>query len=123
MLVAGVAQVDHVGDVEHPALGVLLDGLVDGGLEAVLDDDEVGPGQRDGTREGRLDVMGLHARVGEAHDLDVGPADALGDPGQGVEAGRHPDPAVVCRQRRAPGQGRDQEQDGQPTHENDSHRS
>ena len=123
VLVAGVAQVDHVGDVEHPALGVLLDGLVDGGLEAVLDDDEVGPGQRDGAREGRLDVVGLDARVGEAHDLDVGPADALGDPGQGVEAGRHPDPAVVCRQRRAPGQGRDQEQDGQPTHENDSHRS
>ena len=62
MLVVGVAQVDHVGDVEHRALGVLLDGLVDGGLEAVLDDDEVGPGQRDGTREGRLDVMGLHPR-------------------------------------------------------------
>ena len=88
----------------------------------MLDDDEVGPGQRDGAREGRLDVVGLDARVGEAHDVDIGPADALGDPGQGVEAGRHLDAAVVGGQRRAPGQGRDEEQDGQPTHENDSQR-
>ena len=115
-----VAQVDHVGDVEHPALGVLLDGLVDGGLEAVLDHDEVGPGQRDGAREGRLDVVGLHAGVGEADHVDVGAADPLGDPGQRVEAGRHLDPAVVGRQRRAPGEGRDEEQGRQPAHENDS---
>ena len=72
-VLVGVVQVDHVGDVEDPTLGVLLDRLVDGGLEAVLDDDQVGAGQGDGTCERRLDVVRLHARVGQADDVDVAP--------------------------------------------------
>ena len=122
-VLVGVVQVHDVGDVEDAALGVLLDRLVDGGLEAVLDDDEVGARQGHGAGERRLDVVRLHPRVGQAHDGDVGAADPLGDPGERVEACRHLHPAVVGRLRRAPGEGRDEEKGGEPTHENDSHQS
>ena len=116
-------QVHDVGDVEDAALGVLLDRVVDGGLEAVLDDDQVGAGEGDRAGERRLDVVRLHSWVGQADDVDLGAADALGDPRERVEAGRHLHPVVVGRQRRAPGQGHDEEQGGEPTHENDSHQS
>ncbi len=118
-----VAQLDHVGDVEDAALGVLLDRFVDGGLEAVLDDDEVGAREGDRAGERRLDVVRLHTRVGQADHADVGAADALGDPRERVEAGRHLDPVVVGRQRRAPREGDDEQEGGEPTHENDSHQS
>ena len=116
-----VAQLDHVGDVEDAALGVLLDRFVDGGLEAVLDDHKVGAREGDRTGECRLDVVRLHTRVGQADHADVGAADTLGDPRERVEAGRHLHPVVVGRQRRAPREGDDEQEGGEPTHENDSH--
>ena len=42
VLVPARSQVDDVGGVEHLALGGLVDGLVDGRLEAALVDDQVG---------------------------------------------------------------------------------
>ena len=36
------SQLDHVGHVEDRALGVLVDGRVDGRLEVALEDDQVG---------------------------------------------------------------------------------
>ena len=36
------SQVHHVGHVEHVALGDLADGVVDGRLEPVLEQDQVG---------------------------------------------------------------------------------
>ena len=117
-------ELDDVGHVEHLALGGLLDGLVEGGLQAVLDHDQVGARQGDGAGEGRLQVVWLHAGVGEADDVDVAPADPLGDPGQGVEPGRHPDPAVVGGRRGAAGHGQregEKEESRRRSHENDSH--
>ena len=123
VLVARVGAGDHLGDVEDPALGVLVDRLVDGRLEAVLDHDQVGAGQGDGARERRLDVVRLDAGVGQAGDVHVLAADPLRDPGEGVEAGGHLRPPVVGRRRRAPREGDGEEQGGQPAHENHSHQS
>ena len=56
-------------DVERRALGVVVDALVDGRLEAALVDDQVGLGQVDGLGEGQLDVVRLQARAGEVGDV------------------------------------------------------
>jgi hypothetical protein len=122
-LLVGVAQGDHLGDVEHGAVGVLLNGVVDGRLQAVLDDHQVGVGECGGAGEGRLDVVRLDAGVGEADDVHPVAADPLRDPGQGVEArGDVHQPVVggVVGQRAAGGEGQDEEQEGETMHENDS---
>ena len=95
--------------------------VVDGRLQAMLDDDQLGPGESDRSREGRLDVVRLHPRVGEPDHLDVSTADSLRDPGQRVEACGHPYLAVVARDRGASPEGRCEEKCDDPAHENHSH--
>jgi hypothetical protein len=115
-----VAQRGDVGGVQDPALGVLRDGLVDRRLEPVLHDDQVGTSESDGAGERRLEIVRLDPRLGQAHHVDAVPADALGHPGQWVEAGGHLHPPVVGRLGRAASEWQHQQQPQQPTHENHS---
>ena len=62
VLVAALSgqQLDRLGRVEHRTLGVRLDGVVDGRLEAVLEDDEVGTARWSAVSfDGELEVVRL----------------------------------------------------------------
>ncbi len=97
-----LAQLDGRQHVERAVGGLLLDGLVDGGLEAGGVDDEVGLAKRADLLRRELEVVRLAAGLGEVRDLDVVAADPLGQEGVRVEAGRHRGAALVGGARPSP---------------------
>ena len=105
VFVAVAVELDDIGHIEHVALGVLLDGLVEGGLQAVLDHDQVGARESDGAAKVGSRSWGSTPGSVRLDDVDVGPPDPLGDQGQGVQPGCHPDAAVVGGGRCTAGQG------------------
>ncbi len=86
------------GGVEGTGRVAVEDGLVDGGLEAGLDDDEVGAAHVADGGGGELEVVRFAAEGGEVRDDDAVSADLLGDELERVERGEDLEPAVVpCR--------------------------
>ena len=81
--VGGFAQVQHRGPGAD-----LLDGLVQGGLEAGDVGDEVGLAQLGGLLTGELEVVRLDVGRGHGGDLDERAADGLGQVGDRVEGRR-----------------------------------
>ena len=130
LVLGGGHELDHVCRVDDLRVGrVGLDGLVDRGLEVVLEHDQVG------LREGRglLDVEGqvvrLGARPGEVGDLPLVARHLTGHPGQRVERGdgRATIPGAVVGPAAAGKEGGrgegggEGDRSGGGQHENDSH--
>ena len=88
-------QVDYVVDVEDVALGVLIDRVVDGRLEATLVDDQVGVDDLGGLVDRELEVVRLLARLGEVLDRGQVAGHPLRDVLQRVERRRDPQLAIV----------------------------
>ncbi len=87
-------QSGHLGGVDLLAGRVLLDRVVDGGLEAVLVDHQVGVDDL-GRLLGRdLQVVRLGPGLGEVLDAGMLPTDPLRDVLERVERGHHLDLAV-----------------------------
>ena len=93
-------EVDHVRHVEHVALGDLADRVVDGRLEAVLEQHQVGVRDLGGRLDVELQVVRLVPRLGQVGDVHVVPADPLRHERQRVERRRHRHLPVVPRCRR-----------------------
>ncbi|CNG22780.1 Uncharacterised protein [Mycobacterium tuberculosis] len=118
LLVVGLARrrqpLDDGGGIQRPALGVLADGVVHGGLDALDVDGEVGVLDVGDLPGGQLQVVRLGSGPGERPHEDVVSADPLRQPRHRVErrdhgrlAGRDPGVRVGAgRQARGePGQG------------------
>ena len=74
-------------DVEGAGAGLGLDGLVDGALQALLEDHEPGPADGRHVPGCELDVVWLGTRPGQAGDRHEVAADLLGGVLKGVERG------------------------------------
>ena len=72
----------------------LVDGLVDGGLEAALVEHHAGVLEVRGLARLELEVVRLLAGLGQVDDVHVAAADPLGDELQGVERGDHLGPSA-----------------------------
>ncbi len=86
------------GDVDGPVGGLLRHGLVDGGLEALDVEDEVGGGDLGDLGGGELEVVRLDAGRGEGRDGHGVAADLRG---RRTRAGRRRPRPTRCRRRRA----------------------
>ena len=84
---AGLNQLGRGGDVDDGLRGLLLDGLVNGALEAREIDHRVSGGQRVDHLGRELEVVRLGAVRGQGGNGDVLAADLLSQVLQGVERG------------------------------------
>ena len=80
-------QGERGGHVDRVVGSLLGDGLVDGGLEALDVEDEVGLRDVGDLRGAQLQIVRLDARRGQGGDVGVGPADLLGGVLEWVEGG------------------------------------
>ena len=86
----GGQEGDELAHVQHPVGAGLLDGVVDGGLESLQVDDEVGLGQGGDLAGGEFEVVGLGAGGREGVDGAEGAERLRGGPLERVE--RRDDP-------------------------------
>jgi hypothetical protein len=83
--VVGRLEVHHLGGVDLGPCRVLVDRIVDGGLEAPLEHDDVRFDDPRSLLERDLQVVGFAARLREVRDGRAVTGDALGDVLQRIE--------------------------------------
>ena len=81
------AQLHRLGGVHHDRVRDVVDGLVDGRLELVLEDHDLGLVEVRRLGDAQLEVVRLAAGLGEVGDLPVVARHPLRDPRQRVERG------------------------------------
>src|SRR5699024_12771459 len=85
----GRAQLHDLADVECAVGGLLCDGFVDGWLESLDVEGDVGLTDLADLSAGQLQVVRLRSGLGELNDRDLVTTDLLGQPLQGVDTGDH----------------------------------
>ena len=89
VVVGGRAQLHDLADVERVVGGLLCDGFVDGRLESLDVEGDVGLTDLADLSAGQLQVVRLRSGLGELNDRDLVTTDLLGQPLEGVDTGDH----------------------------------
>ena len=89
LVVGGRAQLHDLADVECAVGGLLCDGFVDGRLESLDVEGDVGLTDLADLSAGQLQVVRLRSGLGELNDRDLVTTDLLGQPLEGVDTGDH----------------------------------